>query len=280
MQALPGPESIITCIIQPHGPSGANRYVTVKKQSKLSQIPGLQYRTEMIASLPRSSFWEVRKLTPEQMGRLDVATVFSAVHDPRKLESEDEILESMNIQLYPLHKYCEDRDVVSTRELRAAPQEVQKFLNHPIALPQILKYIKWRQEITEKRRAAAIQIYADEEEQQAMEQCHDRSVEVLKDFLSTIPGRSLLRALDCAGGDGRLSTSFLMKTYQCVDLFDQCPVAVKKAKRAMQGNKAFGYVDQATMQGFEWRFNYSMIFLVWCSGYLTSLQLITFLQKA
>ena len=43
MQALPGPESIINCIVQPHGPSGVTRFVTVKKLSKLSQIPGLQY---------------------------------------------------------------------------------------------------------------------------------------------------------------------------------------------------------------------------------------------
>ena len=76
----------------------------------------------MIANIPRSSFWEVRKLNSDQMGSLDVATVFSTIHDPRKLESEDEILETMNIQLYSLHQYCEDRDVVSTRELQAAPE--------------------------------------------------------------------------------------------------------------------------------------------------------------
>ena len=135
------------------------------------------------------------------MAGIDISTVFSTVHDPRKLETEDEILETMNIQLYPLHQYCEGRDVVSPRELAAAPQEVRKFLNHPIGLPQVLKYIKWRQQITEQRRASSIQIYADEEEQKAMEQCHERSVEVLKDFIGPIPGRSLLRAIDCAGGD-------------------------------------------------------------------------------
>ena len=34
------------------------------------------------------------------------------------------------------------------------------------------------------------------------------------------------------------------------------------------------------MQAFEWKFYYGAIFMVWCSGYLTSLQLITFLRKA
>ena len=78
----------------------------------------------MISSLPRSSFWEVRKLSPEQIGALDVAAVFSTIHDPRKLETEEEILETMNMQLYPVHQYCEARDVMSTRELQAAPEEV------------------------------------------------------------------------------------------------------------------------------------------------------------
>ena len=68
--------------------------------------------------------------------------------------------------------------------------------------------------------ASLVQIYADEEEQKAMELCHERSVQILKDFMGPIQDKSLLRALDCAGGDGRLSTSYLMKTHRCVDLFD------------------------------------------------------------
>ena len=41
------------------------------------------------------------------------------------------------------------------------------------------------------------------------------------------------RALDVAGGDGRLSKGLLLDQYNIVDLFDQCPIGVKKAKQAM-----------------------------------------------
>ena len=66
-----------------------------------------------------------------------------------------------------------------------------------------------------------------------MEQCHPRSIEILKHLLGSITSRSLFRALDVAGGDGRLSTSFLLKQYRKVDLFDQCPEAIKRARFGM-----------------------------------------------
>ena len=59
-----------------------------------------------------------------------------------------------------------------------------------------------------------------------MKKCHPRSIEVLKKFLGPIVPRSLFRAVDVAGGDGRLAINFLMKHYKKVDLFDQCPQAL------------------------------------------------------
>ena len=50
-----------------------------------------------------------------------------------------------------------------------------------------------------------------------------------------------------AGGDGRLSKGLLLETYDKVDLFDQCPKGVKKARQAMKGHKAKGYIAQAGM---------------------------------
>ena len=34
------------------------------------------------------------------------------------------------------------------------------------------------------------------------------------------------------------------------------------------------------MQEFKWTFSYSAIFMVWCAGYLSQLNLVAFLQKA
>ena len=74
-----------------------------------------------------------------------------------------------------------------------------------------------------------------------------------------------------------MSTGFLLEGFVKIDLFDQCPVAVKRARRAMQQHKSFGFVSQATMQSFEWRFKYSGIFMVWCASYLARPELVHFL---
>ena len=74
-----------------------------------------------------------------------------------------------------------------------------------------------------------MRIWADSQEQQDMKKCHPRCIEILKEFLGSIVPMSLFRALDVTGGDGRLAVNFLLKSYRKVDLFDQCPQAVKKA---------------------------------------------------
>ena len=113
-----------------------------------------------------------------------------------------------------------------------------------------------------------------------MESCHPYCIELLKSFLGSIVHRSLFRALDVSGGDGRLSTYLLLRCYRKVDLFDQCPVAIEKAKQSMRRYDAFGHLYQSTMQEFDWHFSYSAIFMVWCSGYLTRSELVAFLRKA
>ena len=53
------------------------------------------------------------------------------------------------------------------------------------------------------------EIYADEEELANMEICHPRCIELLTNFLESLPERAHHRAIDVAGGVGRLSISFL-----------------------------------------------------------------------
>ena len=73
-----------------------------------------------------------------------------------------------------------------------------------------------------------------------MEACHPHCLKILMDFLGGIVHRSLLRALDVAGGDGRLSAGLLLGPYGKVDLFDQCPVAIKRARHSMGGHESLG----------------------------------------
>ena len=113
-----------------------------------------------------------------------------------------------------------------------------------------------------------------------MELCHARSIEAIKKLLGPITHRSLLRALDVAGGDGRLSKDFLTKQYRKTDLFDQCGTAVSKARAALRSSPNFGNVEQGTMQDYVWHFHYSAVYMVWCAGYLPDKLLVTFLKKA
>ena len=53
-----------------------------------------------------------------------------------------------------------------------------------------------------------------------MKECHPRCIKVLEDFIGPILPRNIMRALDVAAGDGRLTSGFLFKSYQKVDLFD------------------------------------------------------------
>ena len=113
-----------------------------------------------------------------------------------------------------------------------------------------------------------------------MATCHSQCIDVLKRFLGRIVHRSLIRALDVATGDGRLSTSLLMRSYKKVDMFDQCPVGLGKAKCSTVGNPALGNIQLSSMQNYAWPFFYSAIFMVWASGYLDRAELVAFLKKA
>ena len=98
--------------------------------------------------------------------------------------------------------------------------------------------------------------------------------------MGPLPHNSAGRAIDIAGGDGRLSTGLLLKKYGTVDLIDICPLGVQRAKNAMSGHPACGQIQQANMMYYLWYYFYSAIFLVWCVGYLDRPELVVFLKKA
>ena len=56
--ALPGPQSIINCVIQQYGSAGPAKFVVVEKETALSTIPGLVYQLEAIANLPKPAAWD------------------------------------------------------------------------------------------------------------------------------------------------------------------------------------------------------------------------------
>ena len=71
-----------------------------------------------------------------------------------------------------------------------------------------------------KSLATKIQVYADSEEQQAMEICHPRCIELLQNFADKIVHHGRIRALDVAGGDGRITKDLILASYDRGDLID------------------------------------------------------------
>ena len=59
-----------------------------------------------------------------------------------------------------------------------------------------------------------------------MAECSPTCISIITDQLKKLNGHSRARALDVAGGNGRVSKELLTTEYETVDLFDQCPLGV------------------------------------------------------
>ena len=117
----------------------------------------------------------------------------------------------------------------------------------------------------------------EEEEQEAMETGHPRSIEILKQFLGSIEELCPLYAFDVGGGGGLLSKDLLCPRYFRVDILDRDADAVEQARLALEDNKAFRQAMAGTMQNFAWGRSYNAIYMRWVSGYLSDEDLVDFL---
>ena len=146
-----------------------------------------------------------------------------------------------------MHLYSVSKNVDVTNELKLAPHNIKKLLYDDKQRPLVLKYLQVRADNAKQLFITQPPLYADLDEIYSMAVCNDRCIEILKNFIGPIPNRSQFRALDCAGGDGRFSVNYLMKNYKKVDLFDQCPIAIRKAKDTLRGQPTLGSITLDTM---------------------------------
>ena len=129
----------------------------------------------------------------------------------------------MPTALIELYEWCELHNITELNAFVDAPEHIKAVAMDISNRSKVLKLLYWRQAQKSVRLRSETRIYADEEELQAMQQCHARSIAVLKTLLDPLTQRSLIRALDVAGGDGRLCINLLVQEYEMVDHFDQCP---------------------------------------------------------
>ncbi|CAD8192618.1 unnamed protein product [Paramecium octaurelia] len=86
-----------------------------------------------------------------------------------------------------------------------------------------------------------------------------------------------LRVLDCGAGIGRVSKELLIQWFKKVDLVEQNPIYVEKAKEEL-GDKISEYYC-AGLQSFEFQHKYDCIWVQWVASHLTDDDLILFLKK-
>ena len=136
-----------------------------------------------------------------------------AVHDPSLPQLVGSMFYESSRELTPLENFCETKDVLTPAGLEGAPAQVQQLLEDNQLRPEILKYLKDRRMKNAAAGPRKARVWADEEEREEMKVCHARCIEVLKKLLGPITHRSFFRALDVAGGRGRLAEDFLLKSY-------------------------------------------------------------------
>ena len=198
----------------------------VEKETSLSEIPGLTYQFEDLANIPKPVSWENSKLSAAAHQAIKMKTLAIEVHDPRHPDFQSSSIDDTNSFLEPFYKFCETNPIASVRDLEGAPREVKNLLRAHHLRPKMMKHLFTMSARKPSPNSEAAVVYADDEELAAMEVCHPCCIEILTEFFEVIPERSAHRAIDVAGGDGRLSASFLQKHYLKVDLFDGCKLAV------------------------------------------------------
>ena len=113
-----------------------------------------------------------------------------------------------------------------------------------------------------------------------MEKVNTKSIELLKEFLASLESLEYTRAIDVAGGDGRVTKECLCGLFPAIDLMDQCPKAINLVMQVKHFFPRLKNVKKSTMQDYEFKHEYNLILMNWCIGFLDDNELVTFLLKA
>ena len=93
-----------------------------------------------------------------------------------------------------------------------------------------------------------------------MELCHGQSLILIKGFLQKLVHRLRGRALEVAGGDGRLTMDFLAGEYVAVELFDRNPGAVEIMRQKASGLRNIMQISCSSMEEYEFTMRYDGIY--------------------
>ena len=112
-----------------------------------------------------------------------------------------------------------------------------------------------------------------------MEVNHEKSLKILDSFFNKLSYMSKERALDAACGDGRLTSDFLSRFFEEVDMFDQCPKAINIVNNLKKEVKQIKNVQLKKMQNYVFTQLYTCIILRWATGWVEDDEIKEFLRK-
>eukprot|EP00128_Syssomonas_multiformis_P015437 Colp12_sorted_trinity150504_noHs@833 len=110
-------------------------------------------------------------------------------------------------------------------------------------------------------------------------------VEASRDFIANfLPGGKMARteakrALDCGAGIGRVTKKFLLPIFDRVDLVEQCPNFVEKAKTYVESDRVENFFCTGLQNFTPEPARYNVIWCQWVLGHLTDDDLVAFFQR-
>ena len=75
---LPGPDSHVNCIIRKEGPDYSHHELKLKKDFRVSLVPGLTYRRMVPANLPMPASWERECFNERLQQAIDLKVITDA----------------------------------------------------------------------------------------------------------------------------------------------------------------------------------------------------------
>ena len=129
--ALPGPGSVVHCIIQKDGPTASTIKQTLKKDQAVSHIPGLLYRPTEISNIVKLPTWTSSPMPVEVTKSIDLEEVGAAEqYHPLDLEPEAEDVAN-ELSMKEVIQHCDLHKIVQWSELSSAPPHIQLLMAKP-----------------------------------------------------------------------------------------------------------------------------------------------------
>lgn len=99
-------------------------------------------------------------------------------------------------------------------------------------------------------------------------------------FLQSLPTCGFDRAIDCGAGIGRISRDLLCPMFKEVDLVEQNPLYVDKARSYCGGQKSMRHYFTRGLQDFVFEpASYDVIWIQWVIGHLPDADFLPFMER-